>query len=267
MERKVRIFGPNGAGKTVYLAMLFDSINQGLLNPFVIDPSEDSNTIDYLSFVGETIVNEGSSFATPRRSFIELKLKLVYDGSHPKSGQPVAMISSYDLSGEDIQEIFDARYHSEIRKSLIPAELKESQKVITNLLYSGNSFIFLVDPLFFDFNEQDTMFTIMMKMIYQNKINNKKSDEDISKEIKITMCVSKGDVIDFPNADAYLKEKLPTAWRYGKLYFKKNFKCITLSSLGVGAEEREYPIKVYINPVNITEPIKFFIQAEKKETT
>ena len=253
----IRIFGPTGAGKTVYLVMLYEAINQEQLNPLVIDPSDDMKTIQYLGYVGNILINKGSTSATPARDFIELRLKLVYNGYHEESGKQAALISTYDLSGEDIDEIFDPKYHSDYRKAVIPSEWKDSQKKIMSLLYSGNSFIFLIDPLCDDFDEQDTMFAIIMQILKKSKLKKKGSTLD---DLKISFCLSKGDLINFPDPDNFLRKKMPLSWKYGKLNFKERFRCFTISSLGAGAEERTYPIKSIIKSVNVVEPVRFFIE-------
>ncbi|NPD90017.1 MAG: hypothetical protein HGN29_14990 [Asgard group archaeon] len=262
MDRRVRIFGIPQAGKTVYLSVLFGEIDRYGFENYILDMRDHADSMDYLSMVLEDLVLQGSTFSTPERQFKELNMKLSYqeDGKV----KTAALISTYDLSGEDINIIFDARFHSQIRKSIIPPEFKESQKKIMNMLYTGDCFILLVDPnpIGSTFDDQDTMFTIILRIIKKNK-GKRKSQKDkrygIVEGIKIAFCISKSDLIDIPDAREFVEQKMPFTYKYLEINFKNNFKCIPISSLGYNAETRQYPMKENIRPINVLEPLRFFL--------
>ena len=264
MDKSVSIFGIPFAGKTVYLSILFDQIKRYGFGDYLLDIKDHFETMDYLDFILKDLYQNGVIYKTPSKQFKELKLKIVYkDKNEIKTA---FMISTYDLSGEDIQNIFDPRFHSLISKSVVPPELRESQKKIMQMLYLGNCFILLADPNpnGYTFDEQDTMFTIILRIIKKN--NEKKKflkvkSNNFLKEIKIAFCISKCDLINVFDTKKFVEENFPFTYKYLEINFTNNYVCIPISSLGLNASSIKYPLLDSFKPFNVIEPLRFFLSS------
>jgi len=262
MEKNIRIFGIPKAGKSVYLSVLFDQINKHGFGNYTLDMKDNDASMDYLLMILEDLEIKGDTDATPIRHFNELNLNLCYqEGRKVKTA---ARISTYDISGEITQLIFDPRFHAQIKKSIIPPEFRDDQKRILDLLYSGDCFILIADPesIISTFDEQDTMFMIILDTIKKNKSQRKKSRDRSNngiKDIKIAFCISKTDLIEVKNAKEFVQQKMPFTFTYLDINFENNFICLPISSLGYNYNLKEFNLND-LKPINIIEPLRFFLE-------
>ncbi|MBD3353132.1 MAG: hypothetical protein GF364_16745 [Candidatus Lokiarchaeota archaeon] len=277
IKNNIAVFGATGAGKTVYLAVLFHELKTRKLKDYL--------SLDTMTKYGESytylqelnkMIYEQQIWPPPtfkgrfQRIVFGLRYNLLY---REKFGELAFTVSTNDVSGEDLQELYDPEIIAEDFTKPLDPKMQALFNRQEEIISESKAFIFLLDPLTEvttagerpeRMKKQKVLLRNLLYMIC--KMNQEQKNNDLT----IFLCVSKNDEEELPEekVDDYFRDKYLLPCLLAKSITDDVVYCALSSTGGKivktidGETVSMPPPKSNIKPSNVLFPIKYLLYKE-----
>ena len=270
LEKTIFLIGPKASGITMYLLALYQELVLNSTNEVILKDQQSISTKNYFEFLIEEILERKEY---PKSTiFDELfyhRINFEIEGKHEETklialnlietGASLEKFNNTELFEKFNQEktfFQNIKTNSGKISPIFLEYLQQLQKAIKD----GTSFLFLINPLYFNKEIHEQLFITVLKAIYEeNQLQQ-------GNKLKIGLILTLSDL--FPehlNDPKYFVENfVPNLVALLKEY-QINYECFSISSLGKIPELSKIDDKwvhlpvSYLVPINVLDPIEFII--------